>query len=125
MYDFPQYKEHNREVLVQFMKDHPFVFLVAASSSGRVEATQIPVLVDERDGKIFLIGHIAKKTDHEKALRENPQALIIFAGPHTYISGTWYTGNLQTASTWNYISLHARGQVCWMDEHELIALLKR
>lgn len=125
MYNYPHYKEDDQKVIIRFMHDHPFVFLIATASNGRAEATQVPVLIDERDGKIFLTGHIAKKSDHQKALAENPNALILFTGAHTYVSGTWYTGNLQQASTWNYISLHARGPVSWMDENELIALLKR
>jgi len=125
MYSFPQYKEHDHALIVQFMKDHPFVTMVAVDRNGRIEATHIPVLVDERDGKVFLTGHVAKKLSHEKALAENPDALIIFTGPHIYVTGTWYTGNLQTASTWNYISVHARGKINWMNEEELISLLKR
>lgn len=107
------------------MKDHPFVMLIATDKNGRIEATQIPVLVDERDGKIFLSGHIARKMSHEKALEENPNALIMFTGAHVYVSGTYYTGNLQQASTWNYISIHARGTVKWMEEEGLIAFMKR
>jgi transcriptional regulator len=125
MYNYPHYKEEDKEKILDFMRQHPFVMLIANDKSGRLEATQIPVLIDERDGKIFLTGHVAKKMAHEKALSENPQALIIFTGPHTYVSGTYYTGNLQQASTWNYISIHARGELKWMDEDGLIALLKR
>lgn len=107
------------------MQDHPFAMLIGVDQNGRAEATQVPVLVDERDGRIFLSGHIARKMDHEKALEQNPEALVIFTGPHTYVSGTWYTGNLQQASTWNYIAVHARGKMKWMDEEGLIAFLKR
>ncbi len=125
MYNYPQYKEEDRELIIQFMRDHPFVFLIANDKNGRSEASQIPVLIDKREGKIFLSGHVAKKTDHEKAFQVNPEALVIFTGPHTYVSGTWYTGNLQQASTWNYVSLHARGKIKWMDQDGLIGLLKR
>jgi transcriptional regulator len=83
------------------------------------------VLVEEKEEKIFIYGHIARKSDHQRALEENDQALVIFTGPHTYVSGTWYIGNLQQASTWNYISVHARGKIKWTDEDDLIALLKK
>ncbi|HRE39294.1 MAG TPA: FMN-binding negative transcriptional regulator, partial [Chitinophagaceae bacterium] len=56
---------------------------------------------------------------------ENPDALVIFTGPHVYVSGTWYTGNPQQASTWNYIAVHARGKVRWAKEEELIGILRR
>lgn len=125
MYNYPQYVEQDQRIVLDFIKQHPFACIIATSLTGRAEATQVPVLIDERDGKVFLSGHVAKKLDHHKALRENPNALVIFTGPHTYVSGTWYTGNLQQASTWNYVSVHARGKVKWMDDDGLIALLKR
>jgi transcriptional regulator len=124
MYNYPQYKEPDAGKVLEFMRAHPFVTLIAVDKNGRVEATQIPVLIYERDGKVFLRGHIARKSDHHKALSENSSALIIFTSPHTYVSGTWYSGNPQQASTWNYVSVHARGEINWMEEEGLIELLK-
>lgn len=125
MYDYPHYKEHDSKEVLAFMQAYPFVMMLGADKSGRVEATQIPVLIEEKEGKIFIYGHIARKSDHQQALEENPETLVIFTGPHTYVSGTWYIGNLQQASTWNYISVHARGKVKWTDESNLIELLKK
>ncbi len=125
MYNYPHYKEHDKAEVLRFMRQHPFVMLIAADRTGRTEATQVPVLIDEREGKIFITGHIAKKSDHQKALEENSDALVVFNGPHVYVSGTWYTGNLQQASTWNYIAVHARGQVRWTSEEELIEILRK
>jgi transcriptional regulator len=125
MYNYPHYKEADLQKVIVFMKAHPFVTLIGARANGRIEATQVPVLVDEREGKIVITGHIARKSDHHKAVEENPDALLIFTGAHTYVSGTWYTGNPQQASTWNYISVHARGKIKWMDEEGLRGMLKK
>lgn len=125
MYDYPHYKEHDKQLVLEFMKKHPFVMLIGTNDAGRVEVTQVPVLVEEREGKLFLTGHIAKKSTHQKAFETNPDILAIFTGPHTYVSGTLYTGNLEQASTWNYISVHARGRIRWMEEKELVQLLRR
>ena len=124
MYNYPHYKEHDLEKLISFMRDHPFVTLIGSDKNGRIEVTQIPVLVEEKEGKLFIYGHIAKKSDHHQAFEENPNALVLFTGPHTYVSGSWYSGNPQQASTWNYISIHARGQIRFLDEAALINLLK-
>ncbi|MES1224183.1 MAG: FMN-binding negative transcriptional regulator, partial [Bacteroidota bacterium] len=43
----------------------------------------------------------------------------------TYVSGSWYSGNPHQASTWNYISIYARGQIKFKDEKTLIELLKK
>ena len=125
MYNYPHYKEQDLEKLISFMRDHPFVTLIGSDKNGRIEVTQIPVLVEEKEGKLFIYGHIAKKSDHHQAFEENPNALALFTGPHTYVSGSWYSGNPQQASTWNYISIHARGQIRFLDEAALIELLKK
>ena len=125
MYNYPHYKEHDREKIIAFMRNHPFVTLIGSDKNGRIEATQIPVLVEEKDGKLFIYRHMARKSDHHQAFEENPNVLALFTGPHTYVSGTWYTGNPQQASTWNYIAIHARGQIKFLDETALIELLKK
>jgi transcriptional regulator len=125
MYNYPHYKEQDKNLVIAFMRDHPFITLIGCDSKGRTVATQIPVLIEERDEKLFIYGHIAKKSDHHKAFEENAQVLALFTGPHTYVSGTWYSGNPQQASTWNYISVHARGQIKFLDEAALIGILKK
>lgn len=125
MYDYPQYKEEDRGKVIEFMKQHPFVSLIGVNADGRIELTQIPVLVDDIDGEIIISGHIAKKTTHHKAFMDNAEVLMLFSSPHTYVSGAWYTGNPHQGSTWNYISIHARGKMEFGTEEDLVALLKR
>lgn len=125
MYNYPHYKEHDKKKVLEFMRSHPFITLIGTDRNGRIEATQIPVLVEEKEGRLFIYGHIAKKSDHHQAFEENPNALALFTGAHTYVSGTWYSGNPHQASTWNYISVHARGQIKFLDESALIGLLKK
>ncbi len=107
------------------MNDHPFITLIGSDKCGRVEATQIPILLEQKEGNIYLYGHIARKSDHHKAYVENPQVLALFTGPHTYVSGSWYTGNPKQASTWNYISVHARGNIKFLDDDHLTDILKK
>ena len=125
MYNYPHYKEQDKEKVIAFMKDHPFITLIGTDKNGRIEATQIPLVVEEKKGRLFIYGHIAKKSDHHQAFEENSNVLALFTGAHTYVSGTWYSGNPHQASTWNYISVHARGQIKFLDEAALIGLLKK
>jgi len=125
MYNYPHYKEPDKEKIIEFMRNHPFITLIGCDKNGRIEATQIPVLVEEKTDKLFIRGHIARKSDHHYAFEENPNVLALFTGAHTYVSGTWYTGNPQQASTWNYIAIHARGQIKFLDEGDLVDLLKK
>ena len=122
MYNLPYYKEHDRQVLLEFMREHSFAMLIG-SENNIPAATQIPIMIKERDDKIVLEGHFMRNTDHHKAFESNPSALCIFIGPHSYISASWYT-NQQTASTWNYVSVHVRGQLKFLENERLIQMLE-
>jgi transcriptional regulator len=88
-------------------------------------ATQVPMLIDEREGgRLFLRGHMMKNTDHQRAFGQNSEALCVFSGAHTYVSARWYS-NPQTGSTWNYMSVHARGKIRFLGEPELLKILEQ
>lgn len=124
MYNLPYYKEKDKETVLQFMREHPFVFLTGVDEENKPVASQVPVFIDEKDGKLFLTGHIMRNTDHHKAFEKNPNVLAVFTGPHTYVSATWYDDPYQ-ASTWNYMSVHAKGTIKFGDGQDLVNILKR
>lgn len=124
MYNLPHYKEQDTEEVLQFMKKYPFVFLTGVDAENKPVATQVPVFIDEKDGKLLLTGHIMKQTDHHKAFLQNNNVLAVFTGPHTYVSATWYA-NPHQASTWNYMSVHTKGTIVFGGGDELVAILKR
>lgn len=123
MYNIPYFKEQDQQVVLDFMKAHPFVMLIGSANDIPV-ATQVPVIIEERGGKLFLLGHIMRNTDHYMALARNAQALCVFTGAHSYVSASWYTNKLQ-ASTWNYLSVHARGKLSFLGETDLLDILRR
>jgi len=124
MYNLPYFKEGDQEVVLEFMRKHPFVFLTGVNEENKPVATQVPVFIDERDGKLFLTGHIMRSNDHHKAFEKNPNILAVFTSPHVYVSATWYD-NPHQASTWNYMSVHAKGTIRFGNKEDLIAILKR
>jgi transcriptional regulator len=124
MYNLPYYKEQDPATVIQFVKEHPFAFLAGCDKDQRPVATQIPVFIDERDGKLFLSGHMMRKTDHHLAFEHNANVLAVFTGPHTYVSASWYQ-NKQIGSTWNYLSVHAKGMIRFLDEQALLDVLQR
>mgnify|MGYP001604135710 CR=1 FL=1 len=123
MYNLPYFKGLDAEEVLQFMKEHPFIFLTGVDAANKPVATQVPVFIDEKDRKLFLTGHIMRQTDHHKAFEQNKNVLAVFNGPHTYVSATWYTTAM--GSTWNYMSVHAQGTIRFGDKEELIAVLRR
>lgn len=124
MYNLPYFKDKNPEEIIRFMQEHPFAMVIGVNTAGQPVATQIPVFMYVREGKIFLSGHIMRQTDHHKAFEANPEVLAVFTGAHTYVSATWYE-NPHQASTWNYYSVHARGRIRLGDEEELKQMLRR
>lgn len=124
MYNLPYFKEKDAAAVMDFIHQHPFAFMAGCDEKGRPVATQIPIFIGEKEGKLFLSGHLMRNTDHHKAFAENPQVLCVFTGAHSYVSATWYTDPHQ-ASTWNYMSVHVRGTIRFLGEEELIAILRK
>ena len=124
MYNFSYFKEKDKQTILNFLEEHPFAFMTGSFSSGEQVATQIPILIEERNGELFLQGHIMRNTDHHKAFVENPNALIVFTGSSTYVSASWYS-NPQIGSTWNYMSVHVKGKINFMSPEELIQFMRK
>jgi transcriptional regulator len=115
MYKLPYFTEKDHEKVITFMKENSFAIVTGFGHEYPV-ATQLPLNVEIRDGeKIFLTGHLMKNTDHHKAFEKNNHVSIIFTGPHCYISASWYD-KTAGASTWNYITVHAKGKINFSDE---------
>lgn len=125
MYNRSYFKEQDSERVIEFMRNHPFIILAGADKEGRIEATQVPVMIEEKEGRVYLTGHLEKKSGHHKAFEENPGAIALFTGPHSYVSATWYSGNPHQASTWNYITVHARGVIKFLNDDRLTEHLKQ
>jgi len=124
MYNFSYFKEKDKQIILDFIEENPFAFMTGSFQSGAQVATQIPILLEERNGELFLQGHIMRNTDHHKAFIENPNALIVFTGPSCYVSASWYS-DPQIGSTWNYMSVHIAGQVNFMTSDELVAFMRK
>src|SRR5688572_5115819 len=124
MYNLPYFKEKNNHVILDFVQQHPFAFLAGCNENNLPVATQVPMLIEEKDGKLYLVGHLMKNTDHHKAFAKNNNVLCVFTGPHTYVSARWYS-NPSQASTWNYMSVHIKGELRFLDEYKLEEILQK
>ena len=124
MYNLPYHKEKDPQVIREFIDQYPFAFLTGCNSANEPVATQIPIFLEEQNGKQFLRGHLMKNTDHHKAFQYNKNVLVVFTGRHTYVSGTWYS-NPYSASTWNYMSVQMKGKIQFLNEEALEAVLRK
>jgi transcriptional regulator len=123
MYDLPHHKEKDENVIREFISKYPFAFLSGCDAENKPVATQVPVFIEEKGNRKILRGHIMKNTDHHKAFAHNENVLVVFTGHHIYVSGTWYS-NPHTPSTWNYMSIHVKGIIRFLDDDALVDALR-
>lgn len=114
MYKLPYFTEENEEEVFDFMNKNSFAIITGYDGDFPV-ATHVPLHIKKEGGQIIFTGHMMKNTDHHKAFLQNENVLVIFNGPHCYVSASWYTKK-EVASTWNYIDVHAKGKIKFTDE---------
>src|SRR5258708_19898875 len=89
------------------MRQYNFAALVSLHH-GSTTATHAPLVVREDGDRVSLLGHVAKANDHWKSLAAGGEVLVIFTGPHGYVSPSLYQSKL-AVPTWNYTAVHAYG----------------
>ncbi|MFT4266579.1 MAG: FMN-binding negative transcriptional regulator [Xenophilus sp.] len=107
MYTPPAYAETDEALLRECMRAWSFATLVTHGAQG-VQATHLPFLVDEEGEHGTLVTHLACANPQYRDLQAGAEALVIFQGPHAFVSPSWYENRL-TFPTWNYTAVHARG----------------
>lgn len=115
----------DRKFLHDFMDEFSFADLVTAAPTIRI--THIPVILDRNAGQYGTIyGHISRKNPQQQTFDSKAQAVIVFHGPESYISPTWYAKS-PAVPTWNFAVVHASGKLKPItdpaDLHEFLAKL--
>ena len=122
MYNIPYFKANNHQQVIDFMQANPFVTICGIDASGLPIATHIPVLIKIENDIITISGHMMRKQDHSNAFELNKNALVVFSAPSAFVSANWYTEK-NMGSTWNYQTVHARGNFEIKNEAHLKNLL--
>lgn len=122
----PSYARLNdQELLWNFMEDHPFATLVTTTEKG-AQASHFPFLLDrDPSSRGILWTHVARANPQWREIEKTPKCLVIFQGPHAYISPSLYVQKLNVP-TWNYTAVHAECRAEIFDDAAgLEALLER
>ena len=111
MYTPPAFREDDLEQLHSLMQNYGFATLVT-QQDGVPLASHLPFLLDTEQGQYgTLLSHMARANSQWHAFDGTQETLVIFQGPHTYVSPSWYVDNLATSvPTWNYAVVHAYGK---------------
>jgi transcriptional regulator len=118
----PHFTETREDVLFAHIERYDFALLVTQGSG--LIASQVPFLIERRDGKLYLLGHLARPNPQCADLAAGGEALAVFHGPHTYVSPTWYQAG-PAVPTWNYASVHAYGATHAINDKDWLADLLR
>jgi transcriptional regulator len=98
-----------------FINEFGFGVIVTSSLTG----THIPFVLHNEEGeKGVLYSHCARANKHWQEL-DGSDVLIIFMGPHSYISPSWYAQS-PGVPTWNYSAVHAYGKVSLLNDTQTL-----
>lgn len=116
------YKNNDIKEVKAFISENSFAIMVNHSGS-KIAATHIPLLlVKNKSGEDVLLGHISKANSQLKNVDSDNAVMVIFNGPHAYISSSWY--DHENVPTWNYIAVHVYGKVRIIEGDELLHALE-
>jgi len=101
---------------------NPWATIMSAADEGLV-ASHYAVLLDDARDDLTVVGHVGRPDDliHGMGARE---LLIVFQGPHGYISPGWY-GDVPAVPTWNYTAVHLAGVPEILTAEENLVVLDR
>lgn len=121
MYIPAAFAEADPSRIHDFLDAHSFATLVTVIDSVPF-ASHLPFLLDRERG--VLLGHLAKANPHWRSLAD-ADSLVIFAGPHGFVSPTWYTV-APAVPTWNFTAVHVYGRArAVLDEAALSDIVDR
>lgn len=122
MHPAKPFQVDDRETLLTFLREHPFV-TIAAAVRGRPFVAQAPVVIRELDfGEVALDFHLSRGNALAPYVVQGFRAVALATGPDAYVSPDWY-GSADQVPTWNYVSTEAEGLVAPLSDAEFVALL--
>ena len=106
MYSPPYNRVEDRAEVIAFMRANNFPVLVTGLG-GTLHASHLPAMIHEQGEQIVIDMHMAHANSQWREFFDE-EAMVIFTGPHAYISPRWYE-ETERVPTWNYAAVHAYG----------------
>jgi len=108
----PAFEITDPDVITGLIRDVAFAQVVTQGADGFL-ASSVPLLLDgPMEGPWRLRGHLARSNPQAKIGDASVPALILFIGPHAYVSPSTYATRAETGKvvpTWNYVEVHLHG----------------
>lgn len=110
-------------VVRTLIAENPWATIVSLAD-GRLVASHYPVLLEEGED-LAVVTHLGRPDERIHGLGGGAEVLVIFAGPHGYISPSWYSPEGVRAPTWNFSVAHCHGVPEVLSPEDNVAVLKR
>ncbi len=119
----PAHEIHDAALVRALIRENPWATIV---SSGEREliASHCPVLLEEDSRELAVVTHVGRP-DEELHRLGSGELLLIVAGPHGYISPSWYSEQAIPVPTWNFSVAHCYGVPEILDAEENLRALSR
>ena len=109
MYIPAHFREDDLAILQALMREYSFATLVSTTDEGVPIATPLPFLLESEPAPYgTLKAHMALGNPQWRTFRQDREVLVLFQGPHAYVTPSWYEETL-SVPTWNYATVHAYG----------------
>lgn len=119
----PNYAVTDERVVRQLVADNPWATIVSHDGEGIV-ASHYPVLLDDASERLALVTHVGRPDEQVHRFRD-AEVMVIVAGPHGYISPSWYAPEATRVPTWNFSVAHCWGVPQILDGDENLRVLTR
>ncbi|ADP30999.1 FMN-binding negative transcriptional regulator [Bacillus atrophaeus] len=116
MYIPKYYKVTNVDDIWDFVQNNSFGTIVT-TAQGKPIATHLPLQLMKEGDTYYITGHIAYGNPQWRTFETCEDVLVMFQGPHAYISSSWY--EKENVPTWNYQAVHLYGTASILNEEEL------
>ncbi|WP_028402367.1 FMN-binding negative transcriptional regulator [Ectobacillus panaciterrae] len=90
---------------------------IVTTKQGKPIATHLPLQLIKEGDTYYITGHMAYGNPQWGTFETCEDVLVMFQGPHAYISSSWYEE--ENVPTWNYQAIHVYGAANILDEEEL------
>jgi transcriptional regulator len=116
------FHEADPAVLADVIERNSFAMLVTHGADGLI-ASHLPFMYRRDEGaQGTLLCHLARPNPQVADLLAGSEVLVVFAGPHGYVSPSWYEQK-PAVPTWNYVAVHAYGTPCAIEESDALIRL--
>ncbi|MRJ76587.1 FMN-binding negative transcriptional regulator [Aeromicrobium sp. SMF47] len=117
----PAYATDDEQVVRRIIAENPWGMIVS-HHDGDLVASHYPMLLDEDADGLTIVTHVGRPDEQLHGLGES-EVLLVFQGPHGYISPSWYAPAAGRIPTWDFSTVHCHGTPQVLGEEENLAVL--